>query len=274
MSSRTRNMLLIATLLAFVVFAFVFQTFPWLDIWFSDLFRSNGRFWPKNWIVLESVRTFASVLALSVPIIAAIMFTTNLIFKPATQIPNRVWAYMCTVYILGPALLVNLLLKGYWGRARPQNIPEFGGARPFTPPLTMSDSCPRNCSFVSGEASSIMAGALVICLVFLPGLGKNGRIALVSGALFVSTLSSFLRIAKGRHFLSDILFAADFMALIAIVLFFAFGIHKFAHKISLSMVLPDMLAMLKAARRRPARNPTTPVDPTSDIAKYGISEKL
>ncbi|MFI4988102.1 MAG: hypothetical protein ACHQF3_11740, partial [Alphaproteobacteria bacterium] len=61
--------------------------------------------------------------------------------------------YLLAVFLLGPALLVNGVLKEDWGRARPAQIREFGGDKLYTPPLSIADQCRHNCSFVSGEAS-------------------------------------------------------------------------------------------------------------------------
>ena len=50
-------------------------------------------------------------------------------------------------------IIVNVLLKGFWGRARPNDILELGGEENFSAWFQYSDACSTNCSFVSGDAS-------------------------------------------------------------------------------------------------------------------------
>ena len=50
--------------------------------------------------------------------------------------------------LLGPGWVVNEALKNHWGRARPEQVSDFGGAQRFTPALQPADQCVKNCSFV------------------------------------------------------------------------------------------------------------------------------
>ena len=50
-------------------------------------------------------------------------------------------------------VFVNLVLKNFWGRARPNDVLELGGKEVFSPWYEMSNACLTNCSFVSGDAS-------------------------------------------------------------------------------------------------------------------------
>ena len=50
-------------------------------------------------------------------------------------------------------IFVNLVLKNFWGRARPNDVLELGGKEIFSPWYEMSNACLTNCSFVSGDAS-------------------------------------------------------------------------------------------------------------------------
>lgn len=124
------------------------------------------------------------------------------------RLGGRQWLFLAACLAAGPGLVANLVLKDQWGRARPTQIVEFGGTKAFTPPLLIAGQCPRNCSFVSGEAASTYA-------TFYAGA------ALVpqwSGALIVTgTLgglaTGLIRMSQGAHFLSDVVFAGVFMAL-------------------------------------------------------------
>ena len=96
-------------------------------------------------------------------------------------------------------VVVNLLLKNFWGRSRPNDISYFGGNENFTPWFQISDSCLANCSFVSGDAS---VGFSLIGLFFLTNNKNFYWLALFSG-LFLGSI----RILEGGHFISDIVIA-------------------------------------------------------------------
>ena len=57
-----------------------------------------------------------------------------------------------------------MLLKGFWGRARPNDILELGGNDNFSAWFQYSDACNANCSFVSGDAS---VGFALIAMYFI-----------------------------------------------------------------------------------------------------------
>ncbi|MCG2663967.1 phosphatase PAP2 family protein, partial [Brevundimonas sp.] len=110
----------------------------------------------------------------------------------------------------GPGLVVNLVLKGLWGRARPVQIDQFGGDAAFTPVWMVSDACQSNCSFVSGEGSSA-AWMVGVLLVVTPA--KWRPVVLPLAVVYAFALS-MNRLAFGGHFLSDILLSWALTALV------------------------------------------------------------
>ena len=82
--------------------------------------------------------------------------------------------------LVGPGLIVNVFLKEYWGRPRPASTDLFGGLLPFVPAGDWSNACLDNCSFVSGEASSIF---WLVCLVPLWPRRLRGKAALAIAAI-------------------------------------------------------------------------------------------
>ena len=80
----------------------------------------------------------------------------------------RATLFVLATFALGPWLLVNGVLKEFWGRARPRALLEFGGRSTFSPAWWISDRCNRNCSFASGEAAS------AFCMVAL-GISCRGQ---------------------------------------------------------------------------------------------------
>jgi membrane-associated phospholipid phosphatase len=115
-------------------------------------------------------------------------------------ISGRAATYLVTAYLLGPGLLVNGILKAYWGRPRPGAVTEFGGALPFVDWWNPGGACPSNCSFISGEAAA--AAWLFGPAMLAPPRWRPLAMSIVA-AFFV--LTSFLRLAAGGHFLTDVL---------------------------------------------------------------------
>ncbi|MEC9367745.1 MAG: phosphatase PAP2 family protein [Pseudomonadota bacterium] len=120
------------------------------------------------------------------------------------------WIFLASCLALGPGIAANVVLKDNWGRARPFHVEELGGTRQFTPPLLRSDQCQDNCSFVSGEASSIYMLFFALALLFPASSGR-----LFGSGVVLGTAAGLVRMAQGGHFLSDVIFAGVFMALIA-----------------------------------------------------------
>ena len=111
-------------------------------------------------------------------------------------------AFLLTTLAVGPGIIINGILKNFWGRARPRDTLDFGGDLPFTPAWTNADHCSGNCSFVSGEAS---AAIWLVALTFVvPG---RFRMPVLFAALSFAAAASTNRIAFGAHYLSDVVIA-------------------------------------------------------------------
>lgn len=132
--------------------------------------------------------------------------------RPWLRLAAAQWLFVLICLCVGPGLVANTLLKDQWGRARPREVAEFGGKRTFTPPLVPTNQCARNCSFVSGEASSAFvpfyAAALAVPQWAAPLIAAGTLAGLGAGAI---------RISQGAHFLSDVIFSGVFMALTAVL---------------------------------------------------------
>jgi lipid A 4'-phosphatase len=123
------------------------------------------------------------------------------------------WLFVTAALAIGPGALVNLIIKPIWGRARPRQILEFGGQRNFTPAWVVTDQCSWGCSFVSGEAA---ASAFLFAFVFV--VPQRWRPLAFWSALAVTIIISFVRIAAGGHYLSDVVIASLLTILLLLIL--------------------------------------------------------
>ena len=134
--------------------------------------------------------------------------------KLGFQIMDRKLMFLLLALAIGPGLVVNGIFKEAWGRARPRDVVQFGGARRFTPALVLSDECKTNCSFVSGEAA---LGFYGLSFMFL-ARRRRKMIALTS--LLFGFFIGLVRMSVGAHFLSDVIFSGVFTFLVSFALYF------------------------------------------------------
>ena len=111
--------------------------------------------------------------------------------------------------ILAPGLLINVLLKDHWGRPRPIDVAQFGGAEHYVRWWDPRGDCPGNCSFVSGDVSGAFWTLAPAALA-----PPQWRAIAYGAALALGTGMGVLRVMAGGHFISDVLFAGIFTFLI------------------------------------------------------------
>jgi lipid A 4'-phosphatase len=182
----------------------VFFLVPGLDLAVTRLFYDpEARFPGRESALLENMRNAGLVAewAFGIAVIAPLAMKlalphARLLVKP------RATLFALATLAVGPGIIVNGILKTFWGRARPNALREFGGDATFSPVWWVSDQCERNCSFVSGEAASAF---WLVALVFL--VRKERRPAVAAATLAFAATVSLTRIAVGAHFLSDVLIA-------------------------------------------------------------------
>jgi hypothetical protein len=198
MSSKTYIKLLLLTIVIGVIFAL----FPQLDIALSKPFYTTSwRFEISPFAnLLRKIGIYLPIGLVVISVLSLIVGYSKLKLS-AFSIKNA-WFIIITG-ILSPILIVNVVLKNHWHRARPYSVKEFGGDFTFTPFYEIGKECVKNCSFVSGEAAGVF---WLLCLSFIaqPPFRKPLTIAILIFACFMS----FLRLAFGKHFTSDLFFAA------------------------------------------------------------------
>lgn len=185
-----------------------FTLVPQSDLFVSSLFYGPDGFALEHVVWLQDLRMVLWNITILVPL-GLLALILGGFFLP--KLNAAAYLGPLLFLILGPGVIVNLILKAYWGRARPANVVEFGGDALFTAPFTITDQCLKNCSFVSGEAAGIVATSLVVYYLLATSLGPVGRRRMFWALGVMCVAGSGLRLMMGRHFFSDVIFAALFM---------------------------------------------------------------
>lgn len=184
--------------------------FPGIDLAVAGLYYGgNGAFVGQSlgWVVF--VRSaFVGLLYLCIGITIAGLVLTWSGGRTWLRFAFPQWLFLAVCLVAGPGLVANVVLKDNWGRARPSQVVEFGGTKTFTPPLIPARQCAKNCSFISGEASSMFVPLYALGLL----MPQSAVLLLAAGSLF-GLAAGLVRISQGGHFLSDVIFAGVFMAL-------------------------------------------------------------
>lgn len=193
----------------------LFEIWPELDLivasWFWTPHEGFGFQQSPIWPLLRYTLWNAQI---AIFVASLLMFCIGLwLGRAVFGVSVRVSGFVFTLFLLGPGLLVNAVLKDHGGRARPADISDFGGQAVFTPPWVFTDQCARNCAFPSGEVSSAVVMAIVIWLgAAMTGFGVFA--ARASGVAIVG-FACMQRITDGRHFVSDVMFAVLMTATLA-----------------------------------------------------------
>jgi lipid A 4'-phosphatase len=197
----------------------VFTLWPDVDLWVSAQFWSaEDGFWIAKIAWLQVLRDVLWKAMVVVFLVSVVAWPLSGLWRPVLWIPARAWAFSALLFLIGPGLVVNAILKAFWGRARPAHVTEFGGEKTFTPALQITDQCANDCSFVSGEGSGAVALALVTLVLTAAMRGKRAARAIRWVIWPLAFVGLSMRIMMGRHFLSDSVFAALIVAAIALIL--------------------------------------------------------
>ncbi|WP_417070654.1 phosphatase PAP2 family protein [Niveibacterium terrae] len=192
----------LAGLFAFAALAF--SVFPQIDLAAARAFFVPGSGFPLGetafaqgiyWLVWGGARLAIAAFLL--------LWLASLAAKSGWLRARRRWfGFMLLAIVIGPGMIVDVGLKNHWGRARPEQIRDFGGAQTFTVALRPASECARNCSFVSGHVSGVAA---LMSFGWLAAPARRRR--WLAASIAASLLVGVVRIAQGGHFLSDVVFA-------------------------------------------------------------------
>jgi membrane-associated phospholipid phosphatase len=236
---------LLSVLAIAAVVGLLFGFYPQLDVKISGLFFDQAaREFPPPSGVTIFLRDAAMwiVAAVSGPAFIAVAFKLVAPKKPML-IPGRAALLMIATLAIAPGFMTNVVLKDHWGRGRPAFVHEFGGAEQFLPWWDFRGECRDNCSFVAGEPSGAFWTLAPAALTPAPW-----RPLAYSAAVLFGSSVGLLRIAKGGHFFTDVVFAA---VMNFIILWIAHGlIYRWRRTRTTDAAIEHLLARISAPFRR------------------------
>lgn len=194
MKSETQG-LIISIVLILAWFA-LFSLYPSFDL------SVSAWFYDGKWLGRQGILPTFRHIYLNSSKIILVLFCLLLISASLqnTHIPRRVYGFFVALGLVAPLGIVNGILKAHWGRARPNDVIEFGDDKTFTPvQLFPADQCNFNCSFVSGEGAACFTILLMALTMFGGNFFRNALILLLILPMGI------LRVIAGAHFLSDVL---------------------------------------------------------------------
>ena len=133
----------------------------------SLFYLDNGRFALQSYYIFtilfrEILLPITLIYILLLPVLSKIVPIGSLYFNYNFSVKDIF--YIWSAIFINLIIFINLFFKTFWGRARPNEIVEFGGEKIFSSWYQISDMCTANCSFVSGDAA---VGFSLIVLYFV-----------------------------------------------------------------------------------------------------------
>ena len=207
LAERKTEVILVA--LAFLGLALLWLAFPQIDLEVSASFYQGNGLWPalEDKPLQEAAYRYLPRVGQLFILVLFILWVMGFFKRfPAVQARRRWISYVLLAALLGPILIVDVGLKGHFGRARPNAVTEFAGDRQFTPAFVPARQCDWNCSFVSGHVAT---AAFVMAFGWLGPAMRRRRWLMVS--VFSAAGMGWVRLSVGAHFLSDVVFAWFFI---------------------------------------------------------------
>jgi membrane-associated PAP2 superfamily phosphatase len=186
-----------------LVFGLIFTIDPTLDMKIAALFYDPAtKVFPLgqvHWLIVARSAAMWLAWAFVIPSILAVIWK---LLRPVNPlfISGRSILFLLGSILISAVLLSNITFKTYWGRPRPAHVVEFNGDKQFVPWWSPHGTCPRNCSFFSGEGATAFwtyAPAALTPPQWRP-------VAYVAATLF-GVFTGGLRMTFGGHFATDVI---------------------------------------------------------------------
>ncbi|MDD3030077.1 MAG: phosphatase PAP2 family protein [Alphaproteobacteria bacterium] len=206
----------------FIVFVFLLAVpvfWPSADLFLSGLFHEAGRGFPlADSFLFQAVHELAFYGARVLALAFMAFLLVALVRRKKVFLSSKAWIFLFLALVIGPGLVANAGFKDHWGRPRPREVVAFGGTERFLPIYEPQfDGARSNGSFVCGDGAF---GFFLTAFAFVVPYRLTRRA--FAAAVGLGLVFSFVRLAMGAHFFSDIVYAALLMFAVNTALFALF----------------------------------------------------
>ncbi len=146
---------------------------------------------------------------------AGMILLAGLYFHLSSFMRKACWIVLLTI-IIGPGIIVNGILKPYWGRPRPADVTQFGGRHEYRdvwPPGGPGSGK----SFTCGHCA--MAFGLGSLAALYPRYPTAGMAAVMISLLY-GVLMGTARMTQGGHFPTDVLWSGIVVFVVLCILYY------------------------------------------------------
>lgn len=184
--------------------------------WASFFYTTEGEWLLKEAQPWKAFYEYGDLVTTLIYMVGGIGFLLMTYVKPKLYAWRRYILVVFLTAILGVGILVNAILKDYWGRPRPQEIHEFGGDWEYRDVHQLG---------VPGKGTSFPSGHVAIAFALVSSIflyQKSRWLALTgtSVGLLYGGLMSVTRVGQGAHFPTDTLWAFGTVLLVATFLYY------------------------------------------------------
>ncbi len=188
-----------------------------LDVFAANLFREPCCSWPMAeqpfWRFVYRYGVLAGVLLAAA---ALVTFTLSFWYPRALVRWRKPALFLVLVVTVGPGLLINVAFKDHYGRPRPREVQQLGGAETFLP-VWVKGSDPQAKSFPCGHCS--MGFYLSTPYLVLKRRRRRTALAFLAAGIGWGLMLGAARMMAGGHFLSDVIWAGGMVWLTALALY-------------------------------------------------------
>src|SRR5687768_7121090 len=114
-------------LACFATCSLLLMAFPQIDLYISSLFFQGSFHLSDRWWTTFMHESIGYFLGLAMTTVLALYLCNKLSKLDLCGVDGKKVVYLFLVLIVGAGLIVNLVLKDNFGRARPRDVVEFGG---------------------------------------------------------------------------------------------------------------------------------------------------
>jgi lipid A 4'-phosphatase len=193
------------------------------DLLLARRFYSPIEGWPwKNvrpWIDLYN---YGNVPPLMLALYGLVVFVFSFLFRKIASY-RKIGLFLLVYLIIGPGLIVNTVFKDHWGRPRPVEVKNFGGAEKYLP-VWERGAPGKDKSFPSGHAA--VGYFLFAPFFFLRKQSPKWAWFFLLLGLSYGTFMGVGRMAQGGHFATDVLWAWGLTYLTGLILAYVFRFDK------------------------------------------------